>query len=378
MPLRTVLDGIRILDLTTNLPGPLASQILGDFGADIIKIESLTGDPIRSYPPFVDDESQLNLLLNRNKRSIAINLKQKEGLEIFYSLVETCDILIVGFRPSTVNKLRIDFPTLSKLNSNLIYCQLTGYGSNDNRVGHDLNYIGEAGILNLTGPKDYPVVPGVPIADIGGGSLPTVITVLSALLQRKDKPQYFDISMVEHLLPWLSVVAAGYLIGAGEPERTLHTLSGYVPWYGVYKSKDQKFISFAPIESKFWTNFCNAIGRTDLLDKQFNLELCEKELPKIFQSQTTEEWTKLFSEFDIPGAEVLNLEGVFKKKNRLTEVDHSYLGRIQLISSPYLNSKISIDVRLAPRLGEHTKEILTELGRADEIDRLEKKGVVGI
>ncbi|MHA2156258.1 MAG: CaiB/BaiF CoA transferase family protein [Candidatus Hodarchaeales archaeon] len=378
MPLRTVLEAIRVLDLTTNLPGPLASQILGDFGADIIKVESLTGDPIRLYPPFVDDETQLNLLLNRNKRSFAVDLKKKEGLEIFYKLVETADIVIVGFRPSTVNKLRIDFPTLSKLNSKLIYCQLTGYGSTDDRVGHDLNYIGEAGILNLTGPKDCPIVPGVPIADIGGGSLPTVITVLSALLQRKDKPQYFDISMVEHLLPWLSVVAAGFLTGSGEPERTLHTLSGYIPWYGVYKTKDLNFISFAPIESKFWVNFCNAINRSDLLDKQHDLELCENELPIIFQSRTTNEWTKLFTKYDIPGGEVLSLEEVFKKNNRLTRVNHSQLGMIQLISSPYLNPKIVNNIRVAPRLGEHTQEILTELELEGKIELLKRKGVVGI
>ncbi len=377
MPLRTALDGIRVLDLTINLPGPLATQILGDFGADVIKIESLTGDPIRFYPPFVDDDTQLNLLLNRNKRSLAVDLKQNEGLEIFYDLVETTDVVITGFRPLTVKKLKIDFETLSKLNSKLIYCQLTGFGSTDDRVGHDLNYIGEAGILNITGPQDYPIVPGVPIADIGGGSLPTVITVLSALLQRKDEPQYFDISMVEHLLPWLSVVAAGYLTGSGQPERTLHTLSGYIPWYSVYKTKNSGFISFAPIESKFWINFCNAINRSDLLNNQHDLELCEKELPRIFQSRTTNEWTKLFTKFDIPGGEVLNLEEVFKKKNRLTEVDHSHLGMIQLISSPYLNPKMSNNIRMAPRLGEHTQEILSELGIEDKLEMLLKKGIVG-
>ena len=376
MPLRKVLDGIRVLDLTTNLPGPLASQMLGDFGADVIKIESLTGDPIRQYPPFVNDDSQLNLLLNRNKRSVALNLKQIEGLNIFYKLVTTCDIVIVGFRPLTIKKLKIDFPSLSKVKSNLIYCQLTGYGSTDDRVGHDLNYIGETGILNLTGPKDYPIVPGVPIADIGGGSLPTVITVLGALLQRKDKPQYFDISMVEHLLPWLSVVAAEYLAGLGEPERTLHALSGYIPWYSVYQTNDKRFVSFAPIESKFWMNFCNAIHRSDLLDKQHNLEFCEKELPEIFRSRTAEEWTQIFTDFDIPGGEVLTLERVFEKKDRLIEMNHPQLGVIQLLSSPYLNPKNTNDYRVAPRLGQHTKEILTELGIVEDIDLLEKKGVL--
>ncbi|MHA1977586.1 MAG: CaiB/BaiF CoA transferase family protein [Candidatus Hodarchaeales archaeon] len=376
MPLRSVLEGIRVLDLTTNLPGPLATQMLGDFGADVIKVESLIGDPVRYYPPFIDQESQLNLLLNRNKRSIALDLKQKEGLAIFNKLVEACDIVIVGFRPSTVRKLNIEFTTLSKINPKLIYCQLTGYGSTDDRVGHDLNYIGEVGILNLTGPQEKPVVPGVPIADIGGGSLPTVITILGALLKRKYKPQYFDISMTDHLLPWLSVVAAEYLAGLGEPERALHALSGYVSWYGVYQTKDNEFITFAPIESKFWRNFCNALDRKDLLNKQHDLEFCEEELPKIFLSRTTNEWNDLFTQFDIPGGEVHSLEYVFRKKGRLTKIKHPELGQIQLIASPYLKSDISCKPRVAPTLGEHSEEILAEIGLREDIKRFIEKGII--
>ncbi len=377
MPLRSVLTGIRILDLTTNLPGPLATQILGDFGADVIKVESLTGDPVRYYPPFVDQDSQLNLLLNRNKRSLALNLKQEEGLEILKKLVESSDVFIVGFRPSTVKKLRIDFVNLSKINPKLIYIQLTGYGSTDNRVGHDLNYIGEAGILNLTGPQEKPVVPGVPIADIGGGSLPSVITILGALLQRKEEPQYFDISMVDHLLPWLSVVAAEYLAGLGEPERTLHALSGYVPWYRLYHTKDQKYITFAPLESKFWENFCKAINRKDLLDKQYNLELCDGELPKIFLSRTSIEWNEIFTQFDIPGGELLTLREVFNKNKRISKISHSEMGIIQLISSPYLDPHTSHDWKIAPKLGEHSEEILAEIGMEDNVEQYKDLGIIG-
>ncbi len=376
MPLRDTLKGITVLDLTTNLPGPLATQMLGDFGANVIKIESLIGDPVRYYPPFIDQESQLNLLLNRNKRSIAIDLKQRAGLDIFNKLVKTTDIVIVGFRPSTVKKLKIDFETLCEINPSIIYVQLTGYGSKDNRVGHDLNYIGEAGILNLTGPEEHPIVPGVPIADIGGGSLPTVITVLGALLKRTEKAQYFDISMVDHLFPWLSVVAAEYLAGLGEPQRTLHALSGYIPWYRIYETKDKKFVSFAPLEAKFWENFCQAIGRDDLIDKQYNLELCDEILPKIFLSRSTDEWEEIFVQFEIPGGLILTLEESFKKQGIINKLEHHELGEVNLISSPYLNRDSSPIYEFPPILGQHTEEILTELGMVTQIEQLRKDKVI--
>jgi crotonobetainyl-CoA:carnitine CoA-transferase CaiB-like acyl-CoA transferase len=376
MPLRDALQGITILDLTTNLPGPLATQMLGDFGANIIKIESFTGDPVRYYPPFVNDVSQLNLLLNRNKRSLALDLRQKEGLTILHRLVAVADVMIVGFKPSTVIKLGLEFSSLVEINPKLIYCQLTGYGSNDNRAGHDLNYLGEAGILNITGPTEKPVVPGVPIADIGGGSLPTVITVLGALFQRKNEPQYFDISMVDHLFPWLSVVAAEYLAGLGEPERTLHALSGYIPWYSIYQTKDKRFITFAPLESKFWVNFCHAIQRLDLEEKQHDLELCETILPEIFLSRTTDEWNELFVQFDIPGGEVLTIGEAFKRKGSIQTTKLPELGQIQILASPYMNSNIPLTYQNAPKLGEHTAEILTEIGMESDIARLINEKIV--
>ena len=157
LPLRQCLKGIRILDLTNNLPGPLATQILGDFGADVIKIESPQGDNVRHYPPFLETESVTFLLLNRNKRSISVDLKSEEGLLLFYELVKTSDVVLEGFRPGTTKRLKIDFETLKQMKSNIIYCSLIGYRPQDTRVGHDLNYVGEAGILHITGPKEIKV-----------------------------------------------------------------------------------------------------------------------------------------------------------------------------------------------------------------------------
>ena len=198
-----------------------------------------------------------------------------------------------------------DFKTLTKKNSKLIYCHLTGYSDSEDKVGHDLNYIGESGILSLTGPKLKPIVPGVPIADIGGGSLPTVITVLAALLQRSDSPQYFNVSMVNHLIPWLSIAASEVIAGIGDPERELHPLSGYFPWYRLYQTKDNRYVTFAALEQKFWYRFCKAVERNDLLDQQYNLELCDQELPLIFNQKTEAEWNTFFSKHAMPPLPIL-------------------------------------------------------------------------
>jgi crotonobetainyl-CoA:carnitine CoA-transferase CaiB-like acyl-CoA transferase len=374
MPLRSVLKGIRILDLTMNLPGPMATQILGDFGADVIKIEPLTGDPVRYFPPFIGQESSYYLSLNRNKRSFAVDLKSEEGLEILYKLVAKCDIVLIGFLPSTVKKLKLDFETLIKKNSKLIYCHLTGYDDSEDKVGHDLNYIGESGILSITGPKSKPIVPGVPIADIGGGSLPTVITILAALFQKSDSAQYFNVSMVDHLIPWLSIVASEVIAGIGDPERELHPLSGFLPWYRIYQSKDNQYITFAALEQKFWQRFCNALDRDDLFDQQFNLALCDRELPLIFKQKTAAEWDSFFSEYNLPGGLIFTPKEALEKENRLTTIYHQGVGEIKTIASPYLH--YSSESYQVPMLGQHTREILEELGLEREIERLIKAKIV--
>ncbi|MFX1283758.1 MAG: CaiB/BaiF CoA transferase family protein [Promethearchaeota archaeon] len=376
MPLRQSLSGIRILDLTSNLPGPLASQILGDFGADVIKVESLKGDNVRHVPPFIETESVLFLLLNRNKRSIAIDLKTGEGIKLFYELVKTCDVVLEGFRPGTTKRMKIDFNTLKKHKQDIIYCSLIGYDLEDMRSGHDLNYVGETGILDLTGPKDIPTPIGVPIADIGGGSLPAVISILAALLNRKEVPQFLCVKMTEQLIPWLSVAASTYLAGLGEPQREEHVLSGYNPFYRLYRTKDNRYVSFAPIESKFWHNFCKAIDREDLIGKQFDFDTCNIELPEIFIQKTQLEWTHWFTNNDVPGAPVLSVGEALSVKSRLQELYHSIAGKVSLFASPFLDYNNKVDFRPPPLLGQHTRKILEELGFSDEINQLKQKGII--
>jgi crotonobetainyl-CoA:carnitine CoA-transferase CaiB-like acyl-CoA transferase len=376
MSLHEALSGIRILDLTINLPGPLASQILGDLGADVIKVESPQGDNVRHYPPFIETESVIFLLLNRNKRSIAVNLKTEEGLKLFYELVKTSDVILEGFRPGTTKRMKIDFETLKTLKHDIIYCSLIGYDLDDARSGHDLNYVGESGILNITGPKEIPTPIGVPIADIGGGTLPTVISILAALVNRKTDPQYLCVKMTEQIIPWLSVVASSYLAGLGEPLREEHTLSGYNPFYRLYRTKDEQYVSFAPIETKFWINFCNAIGREDLIGKQFDFEVCEEELPKIFTQKTQLDWKQWFSDNDVPGAPVLSVGEALSVKSRLQRIKHIKAGEVDLIASPYHERDKEIPILPPPLLGQHTKEILEEIGYSVDLRTLIQKGIV--
>ena len=391
------LDRIKVLDLTRLLPGDYCTLLLADLGADVLKVEDpFLGDYVRWYPPIVGQESAMHHLLNRNKKSITINLKTEKGREILYKLAAVYDILIEGFRPGVVKKLKIDYETLEKINPKLVYISLTGfgqYGPYRDLPGHDINYIGIAGILGITGQRNGPpVIPGVQIADLSGGMF-AAFSALAGLISRDrtGKGQYIDFAMLDGVVSWLTVHAARYFVEKVNPKRGEMLLSGALPIYNVYETKDGKYLTLGSLEDKFWRNLFKAIGREDLghIEESFQemrfdkLDEVTEELRKIFLTKTRDEWVKFLWEHDVCVGPVYTFEETFndpqvKAREMVIELDHPEVGKLQQTGIPVKFSKTPGEIRMrAPHLGEHTEETLLKLGYSkEEIEQLRKEQVI--
>src|ERR1700686_4338475 len=270
------LTGIRVVDLTRLLPGAFCTMLLGDMGADVIKIEEPGGgDYMRWTPPLVDSQSVLFNALNRNKRSVTLNLKSEPGRDLLLQLAEHSDILVEGNRPGVMERLGLGWDVLHARNPRLILCSITGYGQDGPfaaRAGHDLNYMATAGGLGLNGPKGGPPIPlSVQVADIGGGGLQPAVAMLGALVavQRGAQGRWIDSSMTDGAVSWLALAfaarAGGEVVGRGDQR-----LTGRYACYRVYECKGGGFYSVAALEPKFWTTLCNAVARPDLIDQQYS------------------------------------------------------------------------------------------------------------
>jgi len=387
------LHGIKIIDLSRMLPGPYCSMILADMGADVIRIED-PSFPYANPPPLYTEgnyvESAFNSILMRNKRSLSLNLKKKGALDIFFSVVKTADVLIESFRPKVVDKLGIDFESLKKINDKLIYCSLTGYGQTGPYTllpGHDMNYLSYAGSLSLNRSKPYlskaadqnsienPVVPCIQSADLGG-SLYAAIAILGAIRQREHssdhKGQYIDISMMDCAFA-LNPMEASYVFSKNPEANPLH---GDFPFYTIYRTKNNKFLSLGAIESQFWHEFCDIIGAEDLKSKQFTHGQEREQIFKIvedkFRSRTQSEWLELFKSHDVPLTPVLDFNEAcsdpqIQARNMIVNLKHPKLGSIQNISNPIKYSNTPLAIRkIAPLIGENTIEILIEAGFSEE------------
>ncbi len=400
------LEGKIILDLTRMLPGPYCSMVLSDLGADVIKVE----DPHYFYgqpPPFFQKgryrESAFNSILNRNKKSITLNLKKEKAREIFYQLVKKADVVLDSFRPKVTDKLKIDYNTLAKINPSIICCSLTGYGQYgpyEQIAGHDLNYIGICGILDLNKERKIyksesqerkPVNPGVQIADIGGG-LVSAIGILGAIIERERNPlkkgQYIDVSMTDSVFSFMPLVAAYHFSkDLNDGVETQNPLHGDFPFYNVYKTKDNKFLSVGIVEVKFWRVMCETLGRVDLILNQFaqgvEREKVFTELQKEFLKKTQKEWTEIFKNLDACIMPVKSFaeaceDPQINARNMVIEMDHPKFGKIQNMASPIKYSRTPLKIReLAPKLGQHTKEILKNFGYTDEnIREFRKQGII--
>ena len=390
------LEGIKILDLTRLLPGPYGTMLLGDLGAEVIKVEEPErGDYARWNPPQINGVGSRHLLLNRNKKSLTLNLKVPEGKAVLRRMVEQgADVLIEQFRPGVMERLGVGYRDLEKINPRIIYCSLTGYGQDGpyrDLAGHDLNYIGIAGVLGLTGQKGgSPVIPGIQIADLIGGGLYAVIGILSALMarQKTGRGQYVDISMLDGVVSLLPDSAALYFAEGKAPRAGERRLGGGLPQYQVYQTQDGKYLAVGALEEKFWANLCRLIGKPEWDEKipregDPRCEEIQKELARIFQTKTRKEWLGLLMNEDTCVSAVQSLDEVFedphvRSRQMLVETIHPKAGRVRQIGVPIKFSETPGEIRRpAPEIGEHTEEILGQLGYApEEIDRLRRTGVI--
>ena len=374
----SALEGIRVLDLSRMLPGPYCSMMLADLGAEVIKVEEpVVGDPTRRSPPIISGKSAPFNQVNRNKKSIAIDLKNVEGREVFLKLASTADCVLEQFRPGVVDRLRINYDRIAELNSRIVYCSLTGFGQDGphrERSGHDLNYLALSGVLGLTtDDSGRPVIPGVQVADLAGGMI-AGFAILAALLarERTGRGQYVDVSMFDVMLSMLPIPAAHHLAGATIPVGGKYVLSGAYPFYNVYETGDGKFMTLGALEPKFWANFCRKVGREDLVSRQFDSgerrENLFTELRAIFKSKSQSDWVEFIRDADCCCEPVLSMVEAFEHvQTRAREmIRHSSGITDQLGFSYKLSETPPREASPAPDLGAHTEELLAAIGLTEE------------
>ena len=370
------LEGIRILDLSRLLPGPYCTMLLADFGAEVIKIEEPgRGDYARSFPPFLKDFGYWHLQLNRNKKSVVLDLKSDAGKIAFLELAKTADVVVESYRPSVLKKLGIDYETVSKLNPKIIYCALTGYGKNGplaKQADHDIGYVSLAGITNMSGDAGgKPAIPGVLMADMNS-AMGAGMSILIALrhAQMTGQGQEIDISLYNVAMTLMPGAASLYFGSGFVAERGNNWLTGMYANYNIYKTKDNRYVSVGCLEKKFWTNLCTALQRADLIDlidDEENHPYLKEQLALEFEKRTMTEWEAYLKGKDTCVTPVLNFaEACDAEQTTANEmvltVNDEELGEYKQIGFAMKMSKTPAQLsKRAPRLGEDNEEILGQL-----------------
>ena len=377
-----LLDGIRVIDLTRVLAGPYCTMMLGDLGADVIKIEMPDrGDDTRHWgPPFTEGgQSAYFISTNRNKRSITLNLKSSGGMETLKDLIREADIVVENFRTGTLEKLGLDYDSMKKIRPGVIYCTITGYGYSGpykDRPGYDFMAQALGGLMSITGPAGgEPVRVGVAAVDLVTGMFASNAIIASLFARgRTGEGQRIDMSLLDSQIAFLSYAASNYLVSGKKPTRMGNAHPNIVP-YQSFKAKD-KYIAFAAANDIQWKKFCQAVNHDEWVsderyatnqDRVKNREQLIPLLDSLFSERTASDWIELCIEIGIPAAPINEIDEVFndpqvKSRNRVVWVDHPDDKAIPLIASPMniLTSPTAIRYP-PPSLGEHTEEILHEL-----------------
>jgi crotonobetainyl-CoA:carnitine CoA-transferase CaiB-like acyl-CoA transferase len=389
---RSALHRIRVLDMAWFGPGPFCATILGDLGADIIKIHE--PDPERrgslSKYALPDDPAFPGL---RNCRVIGLDLKAKDGRAIFYELSKTADVVIESYRPGVTKRLGVDYKTIKKLNPRIVYASMTSYGQDGpyrDLPGHDINYISTGGLLGLTGESGgAPVLPGTLVADLTAGGMSAAIGILSALMARVEtgQGQFVDVSITDGIVALMSMWINPHLAYGLAFERGDTLFTGHYPWYNVYQTKDGKYISIGAFEPWFYANLCQLLGRNDFIEHQFaegeKRDEIFQHFKRTFLTKNRDEWVDILRQKDTCVAPVYSIEELASDpqliaRGMIQEIPHPVLGSVKQVGSMLKMSASPFRVRnWTTRFGQHTNEILRELGFSTRrIAALRKTGVI--
>ena len=390
--MRLALEGTRVLDMAWVGPGPFCATMLGDLGADIIKVHEpdpeRRGGLVKYALPDAPGFPGI-----RNCRTIGLDLKGEEGRRIFHELASTADVVMESYRPGVVERLGVDYDTVREVNPRIVYASLSGYGQDGpyrDAVGHDINYISIGGLLGMTGASDGPpAVPGTLVADFAAGGMAAAIGIMAALMAREktDRGQFVDVAITDGIVEMMSMYINPYLLYGMLDKRGETMFTGRYPWYNVYQTRDGKYISIAAFEPWFYVNLCHILGREDFIEHQFaegdKREEILRYFVETFLTRTRDEWVEALRQKDTCVGPVYSIDEVVSDAHLLArgmirDMPHPALGSVRQVGSMLKLSESPFHVRnWCTRFGEHTDEILLELGYdAARIAALREAGAV--